>query len=79
MNEIDHKVKRMLADVLQMPANKIVDDLTMQDVDAWDSLRHMELIVALEQAFSVELTFDEIVTMKGVREIKRVLAQRSIV
>jgi len=79
VNEIDHKVKRMLADVLQMPANKIVDDLTMQDVDAWDSLRHMELIVALEQAFSVELTFDEIVTMKGVREIKRVLAQRSIV
>ena len=50
----------------------------MKKVDAWDSLKHMELIVALEQAFDVELTFDEIVAMQSVREIKRVLEERSV-
>ena len=31
----------------------------MKDVEAWDSLKHMELIVALETALEVQLTFEE--------------------
>ena len=50
----------------------------MKDVEAWDSLKHMELIVALETALEVQLTFEEIVAMQSVREIKRVLAERSV-
>lgn len=61
-----------------MPVAKITDDLAMKDMDVWDSLRHMEVIVALETAFDVQLTFDEIVTMRSVGEIKRVLAERSV-
>jgi len=51
----------------------------MADVDAWDSLKHMELVVALETMFDIQLTFDEIVAMRSVREIKRVLGERSAV
>ena len=43
------------------------------DVEAWDSLKHMELVVSLEEAFGMQLTFDEIVAMQSVGEIKRVL------
>lgn len=68
----------MIAEVLQVPAAGITDDLAMQDVEAWDSLKHMELVVALETAFDVQLTFDEIVAMQSVGEIKRVLAGRSV-
>ena len=66
-----------IAEVLQMPAAEVTDNLAMKDVEAWDSLKHMELIVALETAFDVQLTFDEIVAMQSVGEIKRVLAGRS--
>ena len=72
------KVEGVLAEVLQLPPSQITDDLTMKDVEAWDSLKHMELIVALETALEVQLTFEEIVTMQSVREIKRVLAERSV-
>lgn len=70
-------MESLLAEVLQMPAALVTDDLTMKDVDAWDSLKHMELVVALEQTFDLQLTFDEIVAMQSVREIKRVLGERS--
>jgi acyl carrier protein len=73
---VNGKVEALLADVLQIPAEQINDDLAMKDLDAWDSLKHMELIVALEQGFEVQLTFDEIVVMQSVREIKRVLTER---
>ena len=68
----------VIAEVLQMPAAEITDNLAMKDVEAWDSLKHMELVVALETAFDVQLTFDEIVSMQSVGAIKRVLAERSV-
>ncbi|HET6891212.1 MAG TPA: acyl carrier protein, partial [Pyrinomonadaceae bacterium] len=71
-------VENLLSEVLQMPASKITNDIAMKDVDAWDSLKHMELIVLLEQTFAIELNFDEIVAMQSVGEIKRVLRERGV-
>jgi acyl carrier protein len=62
-----------------MPASRINEEMAMKDVEAWDSLKHMEVIVALEQNFEIELSFDEIVNMKSVAEIKRVLRERGVV
>lgn len=79
MQQADGAVENLLSEVLQMPASKITADLAMKDVDAWDSLKHMELIVSLEQSFGIELSFDEIVAMRSVAEIKRVLRERGTV
>ena len=73
---LDGAIDILLANLLQIPTAGITEDLAMKDVDAWDSLKHMELIVSLEQNFGVELTFEEIVAMQNVSEIKRVLKQR---
>ena len=73
---MDDKVETLLAEVLQMPVAQITDNLAMKDVEAWDSLKHMELVVSLEETFGIELTFDEIVAMQSVREIKRTLRER---
>jgi acyl carrier protein len=78
MQQVDAKVENLLSEVLQVPASAITDDLTMKNVDAWDSLKHMELIVALEQSFDIQLSFDEIVAMQSVSEIKRVLRERGV-
>lgn len=74
----DRQVETLLAGILKVPASSISDNLTMKDVEAWDSLQHMELIASLEEAFQVELTFDEIVAMTSVGQIKQVLVQRGV-
>ncbi len=79
MQQVDGAVENLLSEVLQIPASKITEDLAMKDVDAWDSLKHMELIVSLEQSFGIELSFDDIVAMQSVGEIKRVLRERGTV
>jgi len=48
----------------------------MSEVENWDSLQHMDLIASLEQAYGVEFTFDEIISMQSVGEIKRVLRSK---
>jgi len=78
MQQVDAKVQNLLSEVLQMPSSEITDDLTMKAVDSWDSLKHMELIVSLEQSFEIQLSFDDIVAMQSVSEIKRVLRERGL-
>jgi acyl carrier protein len=74
----EQKVKELLAEVLQMPAAAITDELAMKNVEAWDSLKHIELIVSLEQYFGLQFTFDDIVAMQSVRDIRRVLKEREV-
>jgi acyl carrier protein len=70
------QIETLVAAVLQVPVASITDDLAMNETDAWDSLRHMELVVSLEDTFRIELTSDEIVAMESVRAIKHVLRAR---
>ena len=76
---MDEKIESLLVEVLQLAPSTITNDLAMKNLDAWDSLKHMELVISLEQAFDLQLTFDDIVAMQSVREIKRVLRERGAV
>lgn len=69
-------VEQLLAELLQIPVTQVTAELAMKDLDMWDSLKHMELIAALEQQFDLQLSFDEIVAMRSVGDIKRVLSKR---
>jgi acyl carrier protein len=73
---VEQNVEQLVAEVLQVPPATITDELTMRDIDVWDSLKHMELIVSLEEKFGLQLSFEEIVTMQSVANIKRVLKER---
>jgi acyl carrier protein len=71
-------LNEIIASTLSIPLVSVTDQLAMADVESWDSLQHMNLIAALEQGFGLEFTFEEIVTMKSVAEIKRVLRSKGV-
>lgn len=50
----------------------------MQDVEQWDSLKHMGLIVALEKHYSIELSGDEIAEMTSVGAIQTILKKHGV-
>lgn len=68
----------LMAELFRMQESEITDTLTMKDTEIWDSLKHMELIVSIEEEFNVQLTADEIVNMLNVKEIKQILEKRGI-
>lgn len=71
-------VEQLLADVLQIPVAEVTDQLAMTDLDVWDSLKHIELIASLEEQLNVQLSFDDIVAMRSVGDIKRVLSSKGV-
>src|ERR1700681_3461175 len=55
----DAKLKRTLAEVLGVPEAEIGDDTSMDTVAAWDSLKHLNLVLAVEDRFGVSRTKEQ--------------------
>lgn len=72
------KLISLMSDVLRLSEDEITDDLSIKNSDNWDSLKHMELVVSIEQVFGISLTLDDIVSMVNVKEIKNVLKDKGV-
>ena len=51
-------VKQVMAQVFQIDAESIDGDTSPETVERWDSLKHMQLIMALEDEFGIEFPDD---------------------
>ena len=71
-------IPKLMANVLRIREDRIGEKTRMQDIAEWDSLKHMELIVAIEQAYGIELTGDEIADMTSISSIKQIVGQRGV-
>ena len=75
---MDQQLTNLMAELFRMQESEISDSLTMKDTEMWDSLKHMELIVSIEEIYNIQLTADEIVNMLTVKQIKQILKTRGI-
>jgi acyl carrier protein len=57
MNETD--LKRVIGAVLNLPPDAIDDDTSADSVEAWTSLAQLNLILALEEEFGIEIPDEE--------------------
>ena len=73
-NDIDARIKSIFCEELGL-TETVVDDTTAYDsTDAWDSLKHLQLVSRLEEEFGIEFPVDDVIdmsTFKKVREITR--------
>ena len=53
-------------------------ETTARDVEGWDSFAHINLMVALEDAFSVAFTSEEMAAMRSVGDLVGILAARGV-
>jgi len=75
MNE---RVRHILGVVLKMPKKQIGETLSADDTSNWDSIRHLNLVMALEEAFGVSFSSDELGHLTSYRAITAALAERGI-
>lgn len=52
-------------------------DMTADEVDGWDSLSHVTLIVAIENRFKIKFTQKELLTFRNVGDLTRSIAEKS--
>jgi len=72
------KLRDLMAKVFNVPAGTITENASPDSVESWDSLRHMKLVIALEQEFGVELSDDQVVEILSYPLIRIVLHEHGI-
>ena len=76
-NSVLDRVRRIAADVLGLPVEQVTADSSPDAIEKWDSLQHLNLLLALEQDFGLNFTPDEIERMLSIGHITAVIQQRS--
>lgn len=74
---MDPKLARILSDVFQVDRANLTEDTKAEDIESWDSLKHLELVTALEQAYGVELGTEEIPELRSVADIVQMLRRHN--
>ena len=69
------RVAKVVADVFGVPMDSVNDSRGPTDIEQWDSLGHITLVLALESEFQVRLSPDDATEMLSVASIKAVLAK----
>jgi acyl carrier protein len=78
MHANEQKLKELLAAVLQIPAGDVGVQTSAATVASWDSLNHLNLILALEGQFDVRIPTDEFTEMMSYPRIKDTLTRCGI-
>jgi acyl carrier protein len=72
------RVAMVFSEVLGIPSENITDETSPENTPQWDSLQAMNLVVALEGAFNVRLSTKEIVSMRTIGIVRKVLRNKGI-
>lgn len=67
------RVFQIISDIMNWPLEKINNDSSPDDIETWDSLNQMNLVLALEEEFGLKFTDEQIVGMVNVRSIMETL------
>ena len=77
MNEIQEKIKDVMSIVFNIDSGSITENSSPDDIEEWDSLRHLNLAVALEEAFKIELSEEDIMELMNFRLIELKIKEKT--
>ena len=69
-------LKQVLSNILEVDIDDINEHSSSDNIEQWDSLSQIKLVMAIEAEFNVKLTPDDIMEMLSVKLIKRILEER---
>ncbi|MDR0546241.1 MAG: phosphopantetheine-binding protein [Dysgonamonadaceae bacterium] len=74
--EILQKIQSVFRDILDDKSITLKNETTASDVEGWDSLTHIQLIVAIEKGFKIKFASREILSWKNVGEMVDCISQK---
>ena len=60
MDNTEQRIKQVMADVFDMPAETILENVSQDNLEGWYSLKHLDLVVALEEEFEITIPVEEV-------------------
>jgi len=69
------RVYKVISQVFNVPIEKINEESSSDNIEAWDSLKHMNMVLALEEEFNVQFGEEQVLEMLNVGLIIEILKE----
>ena len=76
LEQIKEPLTNVFRDVFDDESLELRPELAAPDVENWDSLSHIDLIVAVERQFKVKFTTAEVTSLKNVGELAALIQKK---
>ena len=70
------RLNEVFKDVFDDETITVQDNTTADDIEDWDSLEHINLVVAVEKCFGMKFTMGEVTGMKNVGAMVDIILER---
>ena len=77
-NKVEDRIRDVMSAVFEISADQIDDYSSMDSIESWDSLRHMNLVTALEEEFDCEFYDSETVELLNFKLILTILNDHGV-
>ena len=72
---MQHKIEQIFREVMQLDDDvELRGEMNSGELEEWDSLASMSLIMKLEKEFGIKYEFDDILQMDSLDAVKRITA-----
>lgn len=71
------RVRNIASDLFGIPREKITSDSSPENVEQWDSTQHLNFVLALEEAFQIQLSPEETERMRTIGQAVEVLEEKT--
>ena len=75
--EVFKRLNQIFQDVFDDESITVQDATTADDIEDWDSLEHINLVVAIEKEFDIKFNMGDVSKMKNVGEMADLILQRA--
>ena len=74
---IEQRVRQVAADIFNLPLDQITPQSNPQTIETWDSVQHLNLVLALEGELGVQIAPEEIERMQSIGAVIELMEEKS--
>ncbi len=75
--KIYEELNEIFRDIFDDDSINLTPETNSDDIEDWDSLEHINLVVAIEKKFGIKFSMDEVTGMKNVGEMVEIIKARA--
>jgi acyl carrier protein len=75
--QIYERLTQIFQDIFDDDLISVIPELSAKDVDGWDSLTHIRLMLTVERAFKIKFSTSEIGSLKNVSDLVTLIKART--
>jgi acyl carrier protein len=72
--QLNDRIKNIMSAIFNVDKNVINEDSSPETIETWDSLQHMNMIVALEEEFGITFNDDQVTSMLDFKSVSEAVS-----